>query len=149
MRRIVTENDAGGKSRIMQVKEVMPGKVIWESSAEQPLGFEPREVQLLERLSGGVKVSHLSLPIQAEMDEHLRRGIPGLDEKGFHRTGSLDFVLLLDGELTLDLDEESVKLEPGDVVVQRDTNHAWRNTGDKPARLLAVIVVPPAQPGKA
>lgn len=52
------------------------------------------------------------------MEAFLRRGIPELDAHGFHRTGTLDFVVLLD--------KGEVRLEPGDVVVQRDRNHAWR-----------------------
>jgi quercetin dioxygenase-like cupin family protein len=49
--------------------------------------------------------------------------------------------VLLEGRLTLKLDDGEVKLSPGDVVVQRDTNHAWR-AGDQPARCFVVISYP-------
>jgi len=48
------------------------------------------------------------------------------------RTRTLDFCLILEGEITLVLDTEEVQLEAGDTVVQRGTNHAWSNRSDKP-----------------
>ena len=143
MRRIVTENGRDGKSRIMRIDEMAGHSDIWESDGESPLGFEPRVSEhTLNFLPGGVKVMNLEIPTDAVMAEYLKAGIPGLDEKGFHRTGTLDFLILLDGELTLELEEGSVRMERGDVVVQRDTNHAWRNTGDTPARCMSVICTP-------
>lgn len=144
MKRIVTENGPDGKSQIMSVKEMPRHGNLWESDTSRPLGFEPRAngENTLDFLSGGVKVMNLELPTEAEMAEYLKRGVPGLDENGFHRTGTLDILILLDGELTLELEKESVQLEPGDVVVQRDTNHAWRNTGSGPAKCLSIICTP-------
>ena len=46
----------------------------------------------------------------------------------------------LEGELTLILDEEDVKLHAGDVVIQRGTNHAWSNRSDKACRILYVLI---------
>lgn len=57
-----------------------------------------------------------------------------------HKTQTLDYVVLLEGEVTLILDEEEVPLKPYDVVVQRGTSHAWRNDGKSPALLLAVLL---------
>ena len=147
MRRIVTQNDADGRSQVMQIDEVAPGTVIWETDPERPLGFEPRDVAFLEFVPGGLKAINMILPPDAIMAEYLKQGIPGLDENGFHRPGTLDFVMLLEGELTLELDEGTVRLEPGDIVVQRDTNHAWRNSSDKPARCLAISHLPPQAAG--
>lgn len=48
------------------------------------------------------------------------------------KTRSLDFCLVLEGEITLVLDTEEVQLKAGDTVVQRGTNHAWSNRSDKP-----------------
>jgi uncharacterized cupin superfamily protein len=48
------------------------------------------------------------------------------------RTRTLDFCLVLDGEITLVLDTEEVHLTAGDTVVQRGTNHAWSNRSDRP-----------------
>lgn len=57
-----------------------------------------------------------------------------------HRTETVDYAVILEGELTLILDEEDVELKAGDVVVQRGTNHAWRNKSDKPCRILFVLL---------
>ena len=47
-----------------------------------------------------------------------------------------------EGTITLELDEGSVEVHAGDMVVQRDTNHAWRNFGDKPVKAIAISVAP-------
>ena len=48
------------------------------------------------------------------------------------KTRTLDFCLVLEGEITLVLDTEEVQLKAGDTVVQRGTNHAWSNRSTKP-----------------
>jgi len=48
------------------------------------------------------------------------------------KTRTLDFCLVLEGEITLVLDSEEVQLKAGDTVVQRGTNHAWSNRSDEP-----------------
>lgn len=57
-----------------------------------------------------------------------------------HRTETIDYAVVLEGELTLVLDEEDVELKAGDVVIQRGTNHSWRNRSDKPCRILFVLI---------
>lgn len=57
-----------------------------------------------------------------------------------HRTESVDYGVLIKGELTLVLDDSEVQLLPGSVVVQRGTNHAWANRSGKPCRMLFVLV---------
>jgi len=57
-----------------------------------------------------------------------------------HRTESIDYGVVIEGEMTLVLDEEEVLLKPGSVVVQRGTNHAWANRSGKPCRMLFVLV---------
>jgi mannose-6-phosphate isomerase-like protein (cupin superfamily) len=51
-----------------------------------------------------------------------------------HRTRTLDYVVVIEGELVLILDDREVTLKAGDVVVQRGTDHAWENRSDTPAR---------------
>ena len=57
-----------------------------------------------------------------------------------HKTESVDYIILLAGEVTLLLDEGEVAMKPFDVVIQRGTNHAWRNDGDVPAVLCGVLI---------
>jgi mannose-6-phosphate isomerase-like protein (cupin superfamily) len=70
---------------------------------------------------------------------------PGhLDERRLqspvHRTASLDYGIVLEGEITLVLDHSEVTLRAGDIVVQRGTDHAWANRGDTVARVCFVLV---------
>ena len=57
-----------------------------------------------------------------------------------HRTETIDYAIVLSGELTLILDDSEVKLQAGDMVVQRGTNHAWSNRSDKPCIIAFVLV---------
>lgn len=57
-----------------------------------------------------------------------------------HRTESIDYGIVIEGEMTLVLDNGEARLKPGSVVVQRGTNHAWANRSDKPCRMLFVLV---------
>lgn len=59
----------------------------------------------------------------------------------YHRTDTIDYVQVLDGELVLELDSgEEVELRRGDSVVQRGTNHAWRNRSGRPCVVSSVLV---------
>ena len=51
-----------------------------------------------------------------------------------HRTQTIDYVVIIEGELVLILEDSEVVLKSGDVVVQRGTNHAWENRSDRVAR---------------
>ncbi|SDI50948.1 Cupin domain-containing protein [Paraburkholderia steynii] len=57
-----------------------------------------------------------------------------------HRTETLDYGVVIDGEVTLILDEGEVTLAPGSVVIQRGTNHAWANRSNRVCRMLFVLV---------
>jgi hypothetical protein len=58
----------------------------------------------------------------------------------FHRTESIDYAVVLDGEITLLVDEGETTLKAGDVAIQRATAHAWSNRTDKIARVMFVLV---------
>lgn len=57
-----------------------------------------------------------------------------------HRTETVDYAVVLQGEITMLLDDQDVLLKAGDVVIQRGTNHAWSNRSDKPALMLYVLI---------
>jgi quercetin dioxygenase-like cupin family protein len=57
-----------------------------------------------------------------------------------HRTESVDYALILSGEITMLLDDGEVLLKAGDIVVQRGTNHAWSNRSHAPC-LVAFILI--------
>jgi hypothetical protein len=71
--------------------------------------------------------------------------IPGLGERfapdGMHETDTIDYGIVIDGQIWLELDSGEAKaLEKGDVIVQAGPRHAWRNKTDRPARLMFVLV---------
>jgi quercetin dioxygenase-like cupin family protein len=65
------------------------------------------------------------------------------DNPGMHTTKTIDYGIVLSGEITLELDEGEVHLERGDVVVQRGTRHAWRNSGSEPCTMAFVLISSP------
>jgi hypothetical protein len=75
------------------------------------------------------------------------RLVPGLAETfephhpGMHTTNSIDYDIVLDGEITLELDDgQQVLLRKHEVAVQHGNRHAWRNLGDQPATMLFVLL---------
>lgn len=57
-----------------------------------------------------------------------------------HRTETIDYAVVLEGEITLILDDRDVQLKAGDVVIQRGTSHAWSNRSQKMCRMLYVLI---------
>jgi len=71
--------------------------------------------------------------------EALLPGLLGVFEDGspFHTTDSIDYGILVDGEMWLLLDDgQETRLTPGSVVVQRGTRHAWQNRSSAPATMV-------------
>jgi quercetin dioxygenase-like cupin family protein len=61
-------------------------------------------------------------------------------EGALHRTDTLDYVIVMEGEVEMRMDESTVTLRAGDVLVQQATNHAWANRTSRHARLGIVLV---------
>ncbi|CAN0432000.1 unnamed protein product, partial [Phaeothamnion confervicola] len=57
-----------------------------------------------------------------------------------HRTESIDYAIVLEGEIVMVMDDQDVHLKAGDVLVQCGTNHAWSNRSDKPCVVCFVLV---------
>ncbi len=167
IRRVVTGHDASGRSRVLFDSRVSPTTVptdcyLWVAdetpasiagsadTAERPV--------LLEPPAGGSILRFVEFPpdsafagmpagqveqIMAGLFERLGATHARTDTQrspGMHRTRTVDYVVLLSGEITLLLDDGEVTLKPFDVVVQRGTSHAWSNRGTTPA-LLAIAMI--------
>jgi quercetin dioxygenase-like cupin family protein len=147
IRRIVTGTDETGRSVIVgdgAASDVPGFDELWQSSGADPLaardsaGGPPAQ---LEPGPGGVSWRVFDLPPDRVVAAYLaRQDLPEAEASGFHRTATLDFVMILDGQVTLELDEGAVELGPGDCVVQRATRHAWRNRTDRPVRMAVVMI---------
>ncbi|MCF1592544.1 cupin domain-containing protein [Streptomyces muensis] len=107
--------------------------------------------------SGGVALMFMELPPDSELESMpeeqrslasspVARLFPEAYEidtsKSFqmHATDTVDFVVLLSGEVTLLVDEGEVVLKPFDVVIQRGVNHGWVNRGTTPALIAAAVI---------
>ena len=140
-RRVVTGHDADGRSVVLSDgptpnSQGIPGATFHElwSTTETPASLAPAEkVEPTSRPlvtpppAGGTVIRVVDLEAQSRSP--------------MHRTQSLDYGIVLGGEPTLVLDDGSqTPLAPGDVVVQRGTDHAWVNDTDEPARMAFVLV---------
>ncbi len=79
----------------------------------------------------------------AEMEAHLPGLLAHMDpgHPGMHTTSTIDFEVVLSGEVVLELDDGAeVTLRPGDTVVQNGTRHAWHNRGEVPAHIAVFLV---------
>jgi mannose-6-phosphate isomerase-like protein (cupin superfamily) len=68
-----------------------------------------------------------------------KRGVPPSNPL-MHRTRTVDYAIIMSGEIDMMLDTGTVHLKPGDVVVQQATNHAWLNHGKEPCRIAFVLM---------
>jgi quercetin dioxygenase-like cupin family protein len=104
----------------------------------------PAPVSAVE--SGEVTERSLKVPAEPNGTKiRINEFFPGhINELGnqspIHRTESIDYGIVLEGEIYLVLDDSEVLLKAGDVVVQRGTNHAWANRSDKVARMAFILV---------
>lgn len=140
-RRVVTGHEAGGKSVIlsdgpppqhhpMHGREVGADFIeIWnERDPVPPITSLPASEPNERPFTIMPKSGHLLRIL------HVYPLSQGGNRTVMHRTKTLDYVVVIEGELTLILDDSEATLRPGDVVVQRGTDHAWENRGDTVAR---------------
>jgi len=64
---------------------------------------------------------------------------PGVAPRN-HRTETVDYAIVLEGEIWAVMDEDETLLRAGDILVQRGTNHAWANRSSKTARIAFVLI---------
>ncbi len=167
LRRIVTCTNEEGRSRILidgppaEISEIASLHEIWTDAASGPLDARATEDLgkgnvALSPPPGGVKIRWFIVRPRPE-------GISAEDFAGFvgaafeeigardhrpdttrhpamHTTHSIDAIILIKGEVRLLLDDDETIVRPGDVVIQRATNHAWVVDGSEPALFVAVLI---------
>jgi mannose-6-phosphate isomerase-like protein (cupin superfamily) len=159
-RRIVTGHDAEGKSVVIIDGPATPFGAYWltDSTPVENTGSADagQKVNMLEPPAGGSIFRFAAIPPEnpnQSREERERQTAKMFDQMkashcrpdtsrhpGMHKTRTIDYIVLLSGEVTLLLDKGEVDLKPYDVVVQRGTNHAWVNKGKEPAVLAAVLI---------
>jgi len=92
---------------------------------------EPKDPQELERW---MKATFGGIYSDADHDRDTQR------HPGMHRTETVDYALVLEGEIWAVMDEGETLLRAGDILIQRGTNHAWANRSGKTCRIAFVLV---------
>jgi mannose-6-phosphate isomerase-like protein (cupin superfamily) len=123
-----------------------PGFSFKDDAAKKPLGLSPPDGGTVIRV---VEFQPLDPAKEAQMDPQFMmkvvgdhapaRGLP-VKHPLMHRTRTVDYAVILSGEIDMMLDDSVVHVKAGDVVVQQATNHAWINRGKEPVRVLFVLM---------
>src|SRR5471032_1030234 len=74
------------------------------------------------------------------LDDSGVRDTSGARHFWFHKTMSLDYAIVLEGEIWALMDEGETLMRPGDVLIQRATNHSWSNRSGKPCRMAFILI---------
>lgn len=138
LRRVVTGHDAQGKAKVLidetvtnaaETRRGAIATVIWSSEGfpvDNDGSDDPSDKKIGTTIPGGTVFRVVSFG-------------PGVAPRN-HRTDSIDYAVVMAGEIDMVLDDETVRLRAGDVMVQRGTNHAWANRATQPARLAFVLI---------
>ena len=132
IRRVVTGHDSDGRA-VIQKDEVATGErftLIWTTE-----GFP---VENTSTDDGGSR--DVGITLAGGTVFRVGEIAPG-GRSPMHRTNSVDYGIVLEGELDMELDGgEIAHLKAGDVVVQRGTNHAWINNSDAPCKMAWILI---------
>jgi hypothetical protein len=162
-RRIVTGHDSQGKAVVLLDDSVTASErgangvtLFWVTGefpvntagaadrAQTPVGVPPPANGTVFRVVDFAPVS----PHAAPVDHVAILRAMGIDPstQGYarhantHRTGTIDYAIVLDGEIDMLLDDSGIHVKAGDVLVQQATNHAWVNNGTKPCRIAFILI---------
>ncbi len=142
IRRVITGHDAKGVAKVLwedQPRNTKSGghgsvsTLVWCSEAT------PVDISVGEKIEDmGARILGTAPPPKGTrfcvID--FPPGRPG----AMHRTETIDYVIVLKGEIEMDMDQSTVKLKEGDILIQRGTNHSWVNRSDKAARVAFVLI---------
>ena len=155
IRRVVTGLDANGQS-VIAIDDVSP-HVSCQANTDQFVVTQLwRTTETPARNDGpAVDIPDEALPVAPPQNGSVFRTVefppdsvwraPGTEgeeiaRRQIHATPSIDYCIILSGEIWAVLDAEETKLSAGDVVVQRGTNHAWSNRSSEPCIIAFVLI---------
>jgi hypothetical protein len=134
IRRVVTAHDAQGRS-VIAVDDSVPMADVWRTQPDKPIGAVPGAEQLLvTKATGETRFFLAAIPPSRDPKPDLKNRI------GFHRTGGIAYCYILNGELVFLVDTQEVRVRAGDLVVERNTMHSWRNEGTEPVSMAITVV---------
>jgi quercetin dioxygenase-like cupin family protein len=142
IRRVVTGHDANNVAKLVidapatNAKYPSPGLVstlIWTTEET------PADIAVGESIEDyGARILGTAPPANGTRFAVI--DFPPGNTPGMHRTETIDYVIVIEGEIEMDMDDSTVKLKAGDVMVQRGTNHAWANRSGRRARVAFVLI---------
>ena len=160
VRRIVTGENAQGKSVFVSDGPTPncprepggpPAQVIWATGEAAAPGAEPAPAghPFPFHSKGGSLLRVVDYPPDEAYD--VAKLTQFLDNNGvrdkanprhfwFHKTQSLDYAIVLEGEIYALMDEGETLMRPGDILIQRATNHSWSNRSGKPCRMAFLLL---------
>ena len=167
-RRVVTGHDASGKAVVLSDSiatnvKTRPASgtsstLLWltdsapavlsdgDDPAAREIGITPPPTGSILRIVEYPPESARAASSDQLVRERQEERAPGLQRKpshrhsGMHRTESIDYAIVLSGEIDMLLDESEVHLKAGDVVIQQGTFHAWANRGTVPCAIAFVLI---------
>ena len=139
-RRVVTGHDSKGAAIVKSVDTLSP-KLIPSGDAAFAQVWTTATVPADNSDETDGALRDVGLTLRGGSAVRVVEMLPG-KQSPMHRTHSLDFGVVMSGELELELDSGTVqRLKAGDIVVQRGTNHLWRNPSpDTPCRIVFVLI---------
>ncbi len=146
VRRVVTGHDENGKAKVL-IDEISDNVISRRSGQNSTVIWAtdqyPPDLGSLVDISS--KVKQTTLPDGTVF--RISRLEPGVAPR-MHRTESLDYAIVMSGEIDMELDDgETVHLKAGDVLVQRGTVHNWINNGTEPCVMAYVLITAPPPEG--
>jgi mannose-6-phosphate isomerase-like protein (cupin superfamily) len=131
---------SGLVSTLLWVTDESPADISGSADrAEREIGVAPPPLgsifRVVEFPPGGKQMSR-----EAVLKEMGLSGQSASAHAGMHKTRSVDYAVVMEGEIDMVLDDREVHLAAGDVLVQQGTNHAWVNRGERPCRIAFVLI---------
>jgi hypothetical protein len=167
-RRVVTGHDASGKAVVLHDSiaanvKTRPASgttstLLWMTDttpaalsdgadpASREIGITPPPTGSILRIVEYPPESARAAASEAMVRERREERQPGLQRNpahrhsGMHRTESIDYAIVLSGEIDMLLDDSEVHLKAGDIVIQQGTYHAWANRGPVPCVIAFTLI---------
>jgi quercetin dioxygenase-like cupin family protein len=143
VQRVVTGHDSGGRA-VFKSEDVTPTRMIPTGDAAFLLVWTTETVPADNNDETDGRDREAGLTLNQGSVIRIVDMLPG-KQSPMHRTNSIDYGIVLEGEIELELDESAKRtVRQGGIIVQRGTNHLWRNTSDKVCRIAFILIEAPA-----
>lgn len=143
VQRVVTGHDADGRA-IFKSEDVTPTRMIPSGDASFLLLWTTPTVPADNNDETDGRLRDAGLTLNRGSVIRIVDMLPG-KQSPMHRTNSIDYGIVMSGEIELELDDGQVTtVREGGIIVQRGTNHLWRNVTDAPCRIAFILIEAPA-----